>query len=69
MTPSAEQIARFTDQLYQAARIRFGKERAETLRPPIEQTAQNLAIVSSFPLDVEDEPCLRTLLPDADAAR
>jgi hypothetical protein len=69
MTPSAEQIARFTDQLYQAARIRFGEERAETLRPQIEQTAQNLAIVSSFPLDVEDEPCLRTLLSDAGAAR
>ncbi len=69
MTPSAEQIARFTDQLYQAARIRFGEERAETLRPPIEQIAQNLAIVWSFPLDVEDEPCLRMLLPDADAAR
>lgn len=69
MIPSAEQIARFTNQLYQAARIRFGEERAETLRPLIEQTAQNLAIVSSFPLDVEDEPCLRTLLPGADAAR
>jgi hypothetical protein len=69
MTPSAEQIARFTDQLYQAAWIRFGEERAETPRPSIEQTAQNLAIVSSFPFDVEDETCLRTLLSDADAAR
>lgn len=69
MPPSAEQIAGFADYLSQSARTRLGEERAETLRAAIPQAAEYLAIVSSFPVDPEDEPCLRSLLPDSETPR
>lgn len=69
VVPIAEQIARLADSLYQSARVRFGEERAEILRPAIQQGAEYLAIVSSFPVDPEDELCLRMPLPQPDPDR
>jgi hypothetical protein len=69
MPPSAEQIAGFADYLSQSARTRLGEERAESLRATIPQAAEYLAIVSSFPVDPEDEPCLRAFLPDSETPR
>jgi hypothetical protein len=35
---------------------RFGPERAEAIRPALEQTAEELALIAAFPLDREEEP-------------
>ncbi len=35
---------------------RFGPERADAIRPILEQTALELAQIAAFPLDREEEP-------------
>jgi hypothetical protein len=64
VTPTAEEITCLAELLYEAARVRFGEERAEVLRPTIQQGAEYLAVVSSFRVVPEDEVCLRAPLPD-----
>jgi hypothetical protein len=40
----------------QAAEEKFGKERAEELRPEIEQVHADIDKLRSLPLDFDDEP-------------
>ena len=40
----------------QAAEEKFGKERAEELRPEIEQLQADIDKLRSMPLDFDDEP-------------
>lgn len=60
---------RLVDELYQAARIRFGDDRAAALRPAIEQAARSVATVLSFPIDLDDEPCLRGVIDATEPQR
>jgi hypothetical protein len=42
--------------VFDTAEEKFGKERAEELRPDIEQLVSDLEKLRSVPLDVEDAP-------------
>ena len=42
--------------LFKIAEEKFGKERAEQLRPEIEQLAAEIEKLRSVPLDIDDEP-------------
>ena len=54
----------FAEGLRAEAIRRFGQERADAIRPVLEQTATELAQIAAFPLDREEEPAF-FLLRDA----
>lgn len=44
------------ESLIQHAKQKFGDERAEELKPAIEQAAADIEAIQNYPIDIHDEP-------------